>query len=161
MDVRKNSSQRGPQLEALSNEHSEELLLVWKIQRGLKKNINPERIQSYILWYWKYHIQPHFLQEEKIVITYLSAHHEPALRLLKEHKQIRDLIREIEKTPDTKLFTKLADFLDEHILFEEQEFFTFLEQVLSRDQLDIIALHLHENPLPESEWADEFWLTAK
>ena len=152
---------RSPQLAPLSREHHEGLLLVWKIYQGLRNNIDPERIRKYIMWYWQGHIKPHFYQEEKILLPYLPANSELARRLQKEHEQIREMILSLDKEADENLFAALAKFLDDHIRFEDRELFGYLEQILSKDQLDVISLKLEEHPLSEGEWADEFWVRTK
>ncbi|HVT85224.1 MAG TPA: hemerythrin domain-containing protein [Chitinophagaceae bacterium] len=152
---------RSPQLAPLSREHHEGLLLVWKIFQGLKNNVDIDRIRKYVLWYWQSHIRPHFYQEEKILLPYLPPNHELARRLQREHEQIREMILNLDQEADKNLFTALAKFLDDHIRFEERDLFGYLEQVLSKDQLDVISIKLKEHPLPDSEWKDEFWIKAK
>src|SRR5574338_83741 len=148
-DIRK-PVRRSPQLAPLSREHHEGLLLVWKIYQGLKNNIDPGRIQKYILWYWQNHIKPHFYQEEKIILPYLPPNHELARRLHKEHEQIREMILNLDQKADKTLFALLAKFLDDHIRFEERELFGYLEQILSKDQLDVISIQLEEHPVTDS-----------
>jgi hemerythrin-like domain-containing protein len=157
----KRSIIRSPQLAPLSREHHEGLLLVWKIHQGLKNNIDPERIRKYILWYWQNHIKPHFYQEEKILLPYLPAKNELARRLQREHEQIREMILSLDLEADKNLFAVLAKFLDDHIRFEERDLFGYLEQILSKDQLDVISTQLEEHPVTESDWEDEFWIRTK
>lgn len=90
----------------------------------------------------------------------MPADHELAHRLQKEHQQIRDLISELEKEANKNLLETLAKFIDDHIRFEEWELLGFLEQILSKDELDMISLRLKENPVTESEWKDEFWIKS-
>lgn len=155
------AGKRSPQLAPLSREHHEGLLLVWRIYQGMKNDVDPGRIYQYILWYWQNHIKPHFFLEEKILLPYLPAGHELALRMQKDHEQIRKMILDLSKHSDKSLFIELANFIDEHIRFEEQELYGFLEQILSKDQLDIIFLRLGEHPSSGSEWTDDFWIKVR
>ncbi len=155
------SVKRTLQLAPLSEEHHEGLLLVWRIYQGLKKNTEPGRIKDYILWYWENHIKPHFYQEEKILFPYLPAQHELGLRMHSEHERIKQMIMSLDDQSGKEIFVDLANFIEEHINFEEQELYAYLEQVLSKDQLDMISLQLAEHPVPASEWQDEFWKRVK
>ena len=148
---------RSPQLAPLSREHHEGLLLVWKIQQGLRFNVDPERIRKYILWYWQNHIKPHFYQEEKILQPYIPADNELLQRMIKEHELIREFILGLDKEANKEIFSSLATLLSDHIRFEERKLFAYLEQILSKDQLDVIFTELEEHPVCDDEWKDEFW----
>jgi hemerythrin-like domain-containing protein len=152
---------RSPQLAPLSREHHEGLLLVWKIQQGLRLNVDAERIRQYILWYWQNHIKPHFYQEEKILQPYIPAGNELLQRMMKEHEQIREFILSLDKEADNSTFSNLASLLDSHIRFEERQLFGYLEQVLSKDQMDKIFTELEQHPVCNDQWKDEFWLRNK
>lgn len=149
---------RSLQLAPLSKEHHEGLLFAWKLRKGLQYEIDPERISKYSFWYWQEHIKPHFYQEEKILMPYIPSGHKMAVRLRKEHDQIRELIHNLHKAPDKNSFVVLANLLNDHIRFEERELYGYLEQILGKDELDIIFLKLEENPLSSNEWKDEFWV---
>jgi hemerythrin-like domain-containing protein len=149
---------RSEQLAPLSREHHEGLLFAWKIRKGLQYGADPERIRKFMLWYWQRHIKPHFYQEEKILLPYLPAGHEMATRLKKEHDHIRELILSLDKEADKNTFIVLANFISDHIRFEERELYGYLEQVLGKDELDVIFLKLEEHPVHFAEWKDEFWV---
>lgn len=152
---------RSPQLAPLSREHHEGLLLVWKIQQGLRFNVDLERIRKYILWYWQNHIKPHFYQEEKILQPYIPASNELLQRMMKEHEQIREFILNLDDEADKTIFASLANLLNDHIRFEERQLFAYLEQILSKDQLDMIFTKLEEHPVGDDKWDDEFWVRNK
>jgi hemerythrin-like domain-containing protein len=145
-------------LAPLSREHREGLLFAWKLRKGLQFGINPERIREYVLWYWQRHIKPHFFQEEKILMPYMPAKLEMAVRLRKEHDHIRELILSLDKEPDKATFIALANLVNDHIRFEERELYGYLEQILGKDELDVIFLKLEEHPMNSDEWKDEFWV---
>ncbi len=53
----------------------------------------------------------------------------------------------------------LADTITAHIRFEERELFNYLEQILSKDELDKVFLQLEAHPVAaDEEWKDEFWV---
>lgn len=149
---------RSPQLAPLSREHHEGLLLVWKILQGLKYNVDPVRIQKYILWYWESHIKPHFYQEEKILQPYFPPENELLKRMIAEHEQIREFVLRFDKGSDRNTLKNFAALINDHIRFEERQLFTYLEQILSKDQLDVIFTELEEHPLCDELWEDEFWM---
>ncbi len=60
-----------------SREHHYGLLLVWKIKQGIQKNIDPERISSYVLYFFENDILFSHIQEvvpENDLLN-ISAHH--------------------------------------------------------------------------------------
>ncbi len=149
---------RSKQLIPLSHEHHDGLLFVWKIRQGLQHNASIDKLRTYAVWYWHNHIKPHFYQEEKILLPYMSSDHPMAIRLKKEHENIRELILNLDKEGDNTTFKLLVDLINDHIRFEERELFGYLEQTLSSDQLDAIFKELEKHPLSCDEWTDEFWV---
>src|SRR5690606_3210653 len=51
-------------LQGVSREHHHGLLLCWKIRTGLAKNISPDRIKTYVDWFFDVYLRPHFELEE-------------------------------------------------------------------------------------------------
>lgn len=152
---------RSPQLAPLSREHHEGLLLVWKIQQGLRLDVDPERIRQYILWFWQNHIKPHFYQEEKILRPYIPADNELLKRMVREHEMIREFILGLDKEARKEILSSLSTLLNDHIRFEERQLFAYLEQTLSKEQLDIIFTQLEEHPVCNDVWKDEFWVRER
>lgn len=149
---------RSKELAPLSREHHDGLLFVWKIREGLKMKVSPGKLKQYAIWFWQQHIKPHFFQEEKILLLYIPAEHELAIRLKKEHEHIRELILSLDQEADNITFTHLADLLDSHIRFEERQLFPFLEQSLSSEELNNIYQQLEQHPVCPGIWEDEFWV---
>ena len=151
--------QRGKELAPLSREHHDGLLFVWKLRRGLQNGTEPVRLKKYIIWYWQNHIKPHFFQEEKILLPILPEDNNLAIRLKNEHENIRELILNLDVEADKNSIALLADLVYDHIRFEERKVFTYLEQSLSKEQLNNIFLQLEVNPIVcNSEWEDQFWV---
>ena len=146
---------RSEQLAPLSRDHHDGLLFAWKIRQGLKNGSAPEVIMAYVHWFWNNHLQLHFSQEEHLLLTHLSESNEMAQRLKTEHQQVRELV---SATPDTLLLSKLADIMTDHIRFEERQLFPYIEQTISKDQLNTIHKQLDQPSHCSEKWEDEFWL---
>ena len=152
---------RSKQLAPLSREHHNGLLFSWKLRQGLENDTSLATLGSYCQWFWKHHISQHFHQEEDIVLKFLPSNNEMAIQLKDEHNNIRELILSISRQPDAIAIGMLADFICRHIRFEERILFTYLEKILSQEQLDHIARELEIEPVCSTEWKEEFWIRKK
>ncbi len=150
---------RSVQLQPLSREHHDGLLFVWKIRQGLKNHVSIDKLGNYAGWYWRNHIRPHFFQEEKVLLPYMTASHPMAVQVKKDHDYIRELILTIDKEADRYDFIRLSNLVETHIRFEERELFQYLEQHLTAEELTAIHEQLEEHPVScEEEWKDNFWV---
>jgi len=148
---------RSPQLAPLSREHHDGLLFAWKIKQGIENKTPLEVMRQYTLWYWRHHIKPHFFQEEKILLPYMSSGHPMAIKLLEDHDHIRELILGLDDVADKRSLIILSDLLNTHIRFEERELFVHLEKILNPEQLDTVFTQLERHPVHcEHEWKEEF-----
>jgi hemerythrin-like domain-containing protein len=148
---------RSEQLAPLSREHHDGLLFSWKLRKGLRNETPVQTLRAYCYWYWKNHIKQHFSQEELFLFSHLNPKDDMAARLRKEHDDIRELLLAIDNDPDPIVLGLLADFLDQHIRFEERIVFPHLEQTLSPQQLDDILYQLKGHPVCPARWKEEFW----
>ncbi|WP_353145401.1 hemerythrin domain-containing protein [Chryseobacterium sp.] len=140
----------------LSRDHHFGLLCSWKIRQGLKKEIETGRIKKYILHFWQNHLEEHFREEEQILCAYLEDEYTERIR--SEHAQIKVLASQIEHSEDTRLLSDFADLLEQHIRFEERNWFPHLEEKLNHAVLDRIGKELdHIHPEKKEVYADEFW----
>lgn len=154
-----NNTNRSGQLAPLSNEHTDGLLFVERIRQGLAHHVEPETIRKYCFWYWKNHIKPHFRHEEDILLKYLPKDNLLVSRMCNEHEAIRELILSLDDEADRVTLNYLANLLQEHIYFEEDELFEQVESLLPQEQLKEINGRIEEHPICcEEEWSDEFWL---
>ena len=149
---------RSKELAPLSREHHDGLLFVWKIKQGLANGTPIETLCSYTLWYWTNHIKPHFKEEEKVLVKFLPEDNGLVKQMFREHAQIRDLIISIDKEPDSSSLQLLAEFINNHIRFEERELFAYAEKNLTQEQLDEIYKELPHDLHCDTEWKDEFWV---
>ena len=157
---------RSKELAPLSREHHDGLLFVWKIRQGLANNTPIETLVNYTRWFWSNHIKPHFKDEEKVLVKFLPPDNPLVQQMIKEHAQIRDLVISLDKEPDTNSLQLLAEFLNNHIRFEERQLFVYAEQVLTPEQLNEIfnqlpdELHCDTDPI-DIGWKDDFWIKKK
>lgn len=150
---------RSEQLAPLSREHHDGLLFAWKIKQGLENKTSIDTLKDFALWYWRHHIKPHFYQEEKILLPYIPHDHPMAVQLKEEHDHIRELILGLDEEADKHTLLILCDLLNKHIRFEERELFEYLEELLSKEQLDHVFAEIEKHPLScDAEWKEEFWV---
>ena len=149
---------RTKELAPLSREHHDGLLFAWKIKQGLANGTSIETLCNYTRWFWTNHIKPHFKDEEKVLVKFLPEDNALVQQMLREHTQIRDLIISLDKEPDTSSLQLLAEFVNNHIRFEERELFAYAERTLTQEQLNEIYNDLPHDLHCETEWKDEFWV---
>jgi hemerythrin-like domain-containing protein len=158
MTQQAHSEKRSGKLAPLSQEHGEGLLFVKRIRQGIANRIMPDTIAAYCIWYWKYHIKPHFRHEEDILMAELPKDNDLVKRMCAEHETIRELMLSLDKEADRPTLTHLANLIHDHIYFEEDELFRHIERVLPAESLEKIHQQLEQKPLPHTvEWPDKFW----
>lgn len=147
---------RNENIIALSHDHHFGLLCCWKIRQGLKKEVELSRIQKYVDYFWNQHLKEHFKEEEEILFPYLKD--EFSTRVVKEHQDLEDLFNEISKDLSIQNLEAFASLLDDHIRFEERQWFPHLEENLTENQLLEIGKTLAEVHSDEKDnFEDEFW----
>lgn len=144
----------------ISRDHHAALLFCWRIRNGVKHLVEPNRIKSYIHYFWDNHLLPHFKQEEAIIFPLVEM--QLVERALKEHQQITEIIVSITSDNDEVeiLVPILADAIDEHIRHEDRELFPLMESMLTLEQLKGIKKRMFDEYDPElkDDFEDEFWL---
>ena len=146
---------------SFSRDHHFGLLLVWKIRQGLKKDIAPERISKYVLYFFKEDLEKHFSEEEHLLFCKLEVDDPFRTRAESDHFAVRRLIELISGSKNTPaLLNQLADLLETHIRFEERELFNRLQETMIEEDLARIANRLVNNgQLVDEKWEDPFWDT--
>jgi hemerythrin-like domain-containing protein len=149
---------RSKELAPLSREHHDGLSFAWKIKQGLSNGTSVATLCGYTRWFWTNHMKPHFKDEEKVLVKYLPADNPLVIQMFTEHAHIRELIISLDKEPDIHSLQLLAEYINNHIRFEERELFGYAEQTLTPEQLDEIYKELPNDSHCETEWKDEFWV---
>jgi hemerythrin len=151
---------RHPALVSYSKEHHKGLMLVWKIRAGKRKQVEDSRIGAYLLHSFEHDLEIHFADEENYLCPLLPPDDVRILQLLKEHIELRKLVKEISNQPDNgELIARFANLLEAHIRFEERRFFNHLQNCLSEGQLnDLASIERGTGADCDLLWKDKFWL---
>ncbi|MEO8760633.1 MAG: hemerythrin domain-containing protein [Bacteroidia bacterium] len=148
------SIKRHESLKQLSREHHYGLLLCWKIRNGFKKSVEPVRIQLYTNWFFENYLQPHFKEEEELIFPILGNEHKLVKKALSEHRRLQRLFN--EKVDIHKSLSLIEEELERHIRFEERILFNELQNVISKEQADMIT-STHDAQNINDNWHDKFW----
>jgi hemerythrin-like domain-containing protein len=157
MDGGNQPIKRTKELAPLSVEHHDGLMLVWKIRQGLRNGTPISTIADYINWFWKNHLEQHFLDEKNVLAPYLPKDNEMIEKMLEDHEELESMVRVTESIPDKEMISRFADALHDHIRFEERKLFPYAEQVISLQDLQHIYNLLNKDPKETDSWNNEFW----
>ncbi len=146
---------RSRELQPLSRDHHQGLLLCWKIRQGINKNVSVNRILKYINWFYGEHLASHFREEEDHLFPILGNGHPLIERALGEHRAIENFIKQHDGNSDSLL--SFAGLLESHIRFEERVLFHEIEINAKEGELEKLKLHDRETSFCENE-SDKFWL---
>lgn len=143
-------------LQPISHDHHFGLLVCWKIKTGLSKEVELARIKKFCDFFYKTHLNNHFIAEEKYIFPVLGDDDELIKRAMKEHHLLRKLFE--DKNVDVQNITLIEKHLEEHIRFEERELFSKIEAVATEAQLQVIGNIKSEDIKALESWKDEFWV---
>ena len=146
---------RAKEIQEFSREHHHGLLLGWKIKTGLSKDVAPERIITYINWFWKTHLEQHFREEERLLFPILGNEHRLIKEALEQHEEIEKRI--INMQASAEFLMDFKSLLDTHIRFEEREVFMEIQKEASLEELQKVE-ELHQDIDFVENTEDEFWL---
>ncbi len=152
---------RNKNLKTLSWEHHDGLVVSFRLQQGLKKKANVNDMSDYIFHIWDKLLEHHFWQEEQ-TLSNLKISSEFTSQMKNEHKQIRNLIGELNKDSKNKNFIEeFAEFLNKHIRFEERQLFPLIEKEVDSNQLDEIGKFLKDQHITSCKvWNNQFWKSS-
>ena len=140
---------RHQQLQPLSRQHHNGLLMALLITKGLKKKASVSVMNDFIANGWNEELKEHFEMEETVLLPALQQKpFDPLLidQLISEHKQIRLLVEKAIANKATEAdLESFSSLLEKHIRFEEKIFFPKAEEVLSEKELIEIGSQLHED----------------
>ena len=138
--IKPNPIKRSPALIQFSKDHHFALLLIWKIRRGIYLDIQPERINNYIMFFFENYLEDHFKEEEELLFVHLDKNSESRKIAVNDHKVLREIVEDIKSNPKNEsIATSFADKLEKHIRLEERELFNELQNTLGESELDIVA----------------------
>ena len=141
-------------LQGVSREHHHGLLLCWKIRTGLSKKVAPERIKTYVDWFFKTHLIPHFELEETYIFPILGMGNPKIKKALREHRR---LVRLFTSNVDLiRRLVQIEEELEQHIRYEERQLFNEIQKIASDAQLDLIEKY-HNHEKFKDNIHDPFW----
>ena len=140
---------RHVQLQPLSRQHHNGLLMAMLLTKGLKKNGSAEVMRDFISSGWRDELKEHFEMEESVLIPALEKKSfDSALtrQLLEEHRKLRLLIQKaIDHSATANDISDFASLLEKHIRFEEKIYFPLAEKALIETELIQIGSLLRED----------------
>ena len=144
---------------ALSRDHHICLSFGRKIKEGIQRRISLCRINRYISFFWKHHLQGHFEEEEELLFCLFD--NELTQKARKDHEQLSSwfLLADNNALRSREEYQIFADFFILHIRFEEEELFPYLEAELSSETLAGVGESLaksHKQPYTDN-YQDRFW----
>ena len=140
-------------LQPLSREHHQGLILAMNVDKGVKKEVEFNRIAKYIKVHYEEILKPHFQFEESDVFTFLPEENKLRKVAEKQHVEIIEVVQNLNKIKDCKRF---ADLLRKHIRFEERELFELIQTHVDPIELSQLNGKWEEN-LSCVSWDDRFW----
>ncbi|MBX2983820.1 MAG: hemerythrin domain-containing protein [Flavobacteriales bacterium] len=149
--------ERYPELQGISREHHDGLLLCWKIRAGTAKGVAPTRIRRYCRKFLREHLRPHFAIEEDVLFPILGSHHPDVRRAMAEHRRLQRLIN--GQTDVVIALSLIEEELEAHIRFEERRLFNHIQELATPEQLvEIERAHSSlTKPIKEERPEDVFW----
>lgn len=145
-------------LQDYSREHHYELLLVWKIREGLRKNISKKRIIEYLVYHFEEMTSKHMAKEEKYILNKLPENDKDRNKILSEHKEADEMVKKLSNdlTDENNLLSEFADKLEQHIRYEERIFFEKLQNEFPEEIIN--SMEPLENKMEDdTDWKDPFW----
>lgn len=153
---------RHVQLQPLSRQHHNGLLMAMLLTKGLKNNASPEVMCDFISGGWRDELKEHFEMEESVLIPALekkSLYSALTSQLLEEHCKLRLLIQKaIDHSATANDISDFASLLEKHIRFEEKIYFPLAEKALNETELIQIGSLLREDRSKNCmNYPDKFW----
>lgn len=145
---------RHPSLRNLSREHHDILVFTLRLSKGIKRDIAIDRLVKYSRWFWESYLQEHFRLEEKHLFPLISDDHPMKEQALEQHQQIQAYFEQAGL--DIQQLKIIRDMVNQHIRFEEREFFMFIQKKVDKSSLANFAME-HKNQRSCPIWFDEFW----
>jgi hemerythrin-like domain-containing protein len=151
---------RSKELTPLSRDHHDGLLLCWKINTGIAKKVETDRIVSYVLFFYDSYLKQHFQLEEEHLFPILESNNRYRKDAEAHHVLLGKMIDNFRDSGNAaKLsLTYFAYVLKEHIRFEERVLFNIIERQAGSEALQAIEVIINKTTKCNAEWNDQFWL---
>lgn len=139
---------RDPNLYPLSWQHQNGLMAVLLLKKGINKGADVQVMSDFIHSLWEAELKEHFLAEEEALVPGNDKQHQTYYQKLKtEHQLLAGMIEIISRQEaDLFLINKFQQQLEQHIRFEEREFFPWLEQHFTAAELEKMGAQLQHLP---------------
>ncbi len=147
-------------MSVFAQEHKHGLVFCLRLKEGVEKAVEMSVLAKYMQHFWDKALGNHFDLEESLLLAAVDQEHALSLQFKAEHKKIRDLAAKISVSNDAKdydLVVELSDLLFSHIRFEAGDFFPFVEQSLSADELQKVGAELKKEEAFEESFDAPFW----
>ena len=153
--VNKKSS-RNENLYVFSHEHHQGLIFTVRLRKA--HQASSETLKHYINDFWDNSLDSHFSNEERLFLD-LITDKELKQRFLKEHKQIRDLLRDIGDSEGeiVEKAKRFGSLINDHIRFEERILFPWLQENLTLAELKKIGTSLNDSDVCSHSFSPRFW----
>lgn len=151
---------RSEELYPLSWQHHNGLMAVLLLKKGVQKKADVAIMVQFIQQIRKEELDEHFEAEEKTLNLFSDKYHRLRMlyqKMIEEHAAIRQCLRELEN-PSYAVIEKFYQLLDQHIRFEEREYFPAIEVTLLAEELTAISKdlsHLHHQSC--ANFPIKFW----
>ena len=149
-------SSRDENLYVFSHEHHHGLIFAVRLRKA--HQADAETLKRYINDFWEDSLDAHFNNEENSFLNYLTDV-DLKHRFLSEHKQIRDLFKDIDEGDDD-IVEKSKQFgvlINDHIRFEERILFPWLQENLTSEELKQIGSSLEDTDVCSHTYSPRFW----
>jgi iron-sulfur cluster repair protein YtfE (RIC family) len=121
---------------------------------GFSKGVSTDRIKTYVDWFYKTHLIPHFEEEEENLFPILGNDNELVKKAISQHRRLHRLFN--SKVDLQKSLNNIEEELEKHIRFEERVLFNEIQEVATEQQLCAILEHHTETKFLDNT-TDRFW----
>ncbi|CAN5731579.1 hypothetical protein BH10BAC2_BH10BAC2_16090 [soil metagenome] len=136
------------QLQPLSRQHHNGLLAVLLLKKGIKKAAPSKEMAAFILDFWSKDLEDHFKAEEDYLLPAVATINfdQQLIDILKEgHTLLRSYIYMLQDDPlNVEVIKQFYTLLEQHIRFEEKQFFPKAEKLLTEEQLQQLGKNLNK-----------------
>lgn len=152
-----NDQKRPKALEHVSEEHYAFLFFGWKINEGLRNNIELNRIKAYVDWFQERYLEPHFEIEKKHIFPILGLQNVRVKKALANHRRLQRLFNETRDL--NRALNSIDEEIGRYIRFEERVLFNEIQSVANKNQLQEIKKMHEELQISDEGWDDKFWVS--